>query len=221
MTARCRRRWPRSAGRSVARRKNSRRSRTCWPDAVRLAARDRRPGHRARPSPTRPPPSPPVRRSRTGRRTRSTAAALLDHDALRLLAAAERYDAASRPLQRAQALEAAAAEFARAGDRAARRGPRSPAPSRPTPPSARPRTSPGCAPRRGKERARGSPIAPAGRRPSRSRRRHRGQDQRPGGGRHPGMPPLSGSRQGVGSFRSEHTASPPAPGPAGRSAHNR
>jgi DNA-binding CsgD family transcriptional regulator len=42
---------------------------------------------------------------------------LLDHDAAALLAAAERYDYASRPLLRAQALEAAAAEFIRSGDR--------------------------------------------------------------------------------------------------------
>jgi tetratricopeptide (TPR) repeat protein len=42
---------------------------------------------------------------------------LLDHDALRLLAAAERYGDASRPLLRAKALEAAAGEFVRVGDR--------------------------------------------------------------------------------------------------------
>ena len=42
---------------------------------------------------------------------------LLDHDAAQLLAAAERYDEASRPLLRAQALEAAAEEFIRSGDR--------------------------------------------------------------------------------------------------------
>ena len=42
---------------------------------------------------------------------------LLDHDASQLLTAAERYDAASRPLQRAKALEAAARQFADAGDR--------------------------------------------------------------------------------------------------------
>ena len=42
---------------------------------------------------------------------------LLDHDASQLLAAAERYDDASRPLHRAKALEAAAREFADAGDR--------------------------------------------------------------------------------------------------------
>jgi len=42
---------------------------------------------------------------------------LLDHDASRLLAAAERYHDAGRPLQRAKALEAAAREFADAGDR--------------------------------------------------------------------------------------------------------
>jgi DNA-binding CsgD family transcriptional regulator len=41
---------------------------------------------------------------------------LLDHDASKLLAAAERYDDASRPLQRAKALEAAARQFADAGD---------------------------------------------------------------------------------------------------------
>ena len=41
---------------------------------------------------------------------------LLDRDADRLLAAAERYGDASRPLMRAKALEAAAVEFARAGD---------------------------------------------------------------------------------------------------------
>jgi tetratricopeptide (TPR) repeat protein len=44
--------------------------------------------------------------------------ALLDHDARRLLVAADRYAQATRPLPRAKALEAAAAEFARAGDRA-------------------------------------------------------------------------------------------------------
>jgi DNA-binding CsgD family transcriptional regulator len=42
---------------------------------------------------------------------------LLDHDAPRLLAAAERYDEASRPLQRAKALEAAAGGFIDVGDR--------------------------------------------------------------------------------------------------------
>ena len=42
---------------------------------------------------------------------------LLEHDASQLLAAAERYDLASRPLLRAQALEAAAAEHIAAGDR--------------------------------------------------------------------------------------------------------
>jgi tetratricopeptide (TPR) repeat protein len=42
---------------------------------------------------------------------------LLDHDAPRLLAAAERYDDASRPLSRAKALEAAGQEFAHAGHR--------------------------------------------------------------------------------------------------------
>ena len=42
---------------------------------------------------------------------------LLDHDAPRLLAAAERYDAAGRPLPSAQALEAAAGEFVSADDR--------------------------------------------------------------------------------------------------------
>jgi tetratricopeptide (TPR) repeat protein len=42
---------------------------------------------------------------------------LLDHDGARLLAAAERYAAASRPLQRARALEAAAKESAHAGRR--------------------------------------------------------------------------------------------------------
>ena len=42
---------------------------------------------------------------------------LLDHDALRLLAAAERYDDASRPLLKAKALEAAAEEFVGSGDR--------------------------------------------------------------------------------------------------------
>jgi DNA-binding CsgD family transcriptional regulator/tetratricopeptide (TPR) repeat protein len=43
---------------------------------------------------------------------------LLDHDAPRLLAAAERYDDASRPLLSAKALEAAAGEFLDADDRA-------------------------------------------------------------------------------------------------------
>jgi hypothetical protein len=42
---------------------------------------------------------------------------LLDHDPSLLLAAAERYDDASRPLPGAKALEAAAAEFIGAGDR--------------------------------------------------------------------------------------------------------
>ncbi len=42
---------------------------------------------------------------------------LLDHDASGLLAAAARYQDAGRPLPRAQALEAAADEFARVGDR--------------------------------------------------------------------------------------------------------
>jgi DNA-binding CsgD family transcriptional regulator len=42
---------------------------------------------------------------------------LLDHDAAPLVAAAERYDQASRPLLRAQTLEAAAEEFIRSGDR--------------------------------------------------------------------------------------------------------
>jgi tetratricopeptide (TPR) repeat protein len=42
---------------------------------------------------------------------------LLDHDARRLLAAAERYDGACRPLLRAKALEAAAGYLADAGDR--------------------------------------------------------------------------------------------------------
>ena len=41
---------------------------------------------------------------------------LLDHDASRLLAAAQRYDDASRPPQKAKALEAAAREFADAND---------------------------------------------------------------------------------------------------------
>ena len=42
---------------------------------------------------------------------------LLDHDATMLLAAAERYEQAGRPLLRAQALEAAAEEFIGSGDR--------------------------------------------------------------------------------------------------------
>ncbi len=42
---------------------------------------------------------------------------LLDHDATMLLAAAERYEQAGRPLLRAQALEAAAEEFIGCGDR--------------------------------------------------------------------------------------------------------
>src|SRR5580693_5716092 len=41
---------------------------------------------------------------------------LLDHDAAPLMAAAERYDQAGRPLLRAKALEAAAGEFIRCGD---------------------------------------------------------------------------------------------------------
>jgi DNA-binding CsgD family transcriptional regulator len=47
---------------------------------------------------------------------------LLDRDAARLLAAAERYADASRPLLRAKALEAAAAEHLRGGDRGPARG---------------------------------------------------------------------------------------------------
>jgi DNA-binding CsgD family transcriptional regulator len=46
---------------------------------------------------------------------------LLDHDAPRLRAAAERYDEAGRPLQRAKALEAAAEHFVDADDRGAAR----------------------------------------------------------------------------------------------------
>jgi DNA-binding CsgD family transcriptional regulator len=42
---------------------------------------------------------------------------LLDHDASRLMAAAERYGDAGRPLQKAKALEAAAENFVAAGDR--------------------------------------------------------------------------------------------------------
>jgi len=42
---------------------------------------------------------------------------LLDHDAARLLSAAERYDGAGRPLPRAKALEAAAGHLIEAGDR--------------------------------------------------------------------------------------------------------
>ena len=42
---------------------------------------------------------------------------LADHDASRLLAAAERYDGAGRPLLRAKALEAAAGHFVDVGDR--------------------------------------------------------------------------------------------------------
>jgi hypothetical protein len=40
----------------------------------------------------------------------------LDHDASQLLVAADRYDGAARPLQQAEALEAAAGEFVGAGD---------------------------------------------------------------------------------------------------------
>jgi len=47
---------------------------------------------------------------------------LLDHDAPRLLTAAERYSDASRPLPRAKALEAAAGHFIGAGDRGQARG---------------------------------------------------------------------------------------------------
>jgi DNA-binding CsgD family transcriptional regulator len=47
---------------------------------------------------------------------------LLDHDAAGLLAAAERFDDASMPLLRAKALEAAAEEFVRIGDRGQARG---------------------------------------------------------------------------------------------------
>jgi DNA-binding CsgD family transcriptional regulator len=48
---------------------------------------------------------------------------LLDRDSARLLAAAERNGDAGRPLMRAMALEAAAGEFARAGDRDQARAP--------------------------------------------------------------------------------------------------
>jgi len=41
----------------------------------------------------------------------------VDHDAARLLTAADRYDDAGRPLLRAKALEAAAGHFVEAGDR--------------------------------------------------------------------------------------------------------
>jgi DNA-binding CsgD family transcriptional regulator len=47
---------------------------------------------------------------------------VLDHDATRLLAAAERYDDASRPLLSAKALEAAAEHLVRTGDRGQARG---------------------------------------------------------------------------------------------------
>jgi DNA-binding CsgD family transcriptional regulator len=47
---------------------------------------------------------------------------LLDHDGARLLAAAERYDDAGRPLLTAKALEAAAGEFVGRGDRDQARG---------------------------------------------------------------------------------------------------
>ena len=47
---------------------------------------------------------------------------LVDHDAHRLLAGAQRYDDASRPLLRAKALEAAAGHFVDAGDRDQARG---------------------------------------------------------------------------------------------------
>ena len=47
---------------------------------------------------------------------------LLDHDATRLLAAAERYDDASRPLLSAKALEAAAGDLVHTGDRGQARG---------------------------------------------------------------------------------------------------
>ena len=73
-----------------------------------------------RPSRARPPRSPPNRRSRTGRRTRCTAAACCDHDASRLLAAAERYADAGGLLS-AKALEAAAERFVDAWRTAARR----------------------------------------------------------------------------------------------------
>jgi hypothetical protein len=42
---------------------------------------------------------------------------LLDHDATQLVAAADRYEQAGRPLSRAQALEAVGGEFIRSGDR--------------------------------------------------------------------------------------------------------
>jgi DNA-binding NarL/FixJ family response regulator len=48
---------------------------------------------------------------------------LLDHDAIRLLTAAERYRDASRPLLSAKALEAAAGEFVCAGERGQARAP--------------------------------------------------------------------------------------------------
>ena len=70
-----------------------------------------------RPSRAKPPYSPPNPRSRISRRTRFTAAACWISDPARLLAAAERYDDASRPLLSAKALETAADEFIDAGDR--------------------------------------------------------------------------------------------------------
>ena len=70
---------------------------------------------------------------------------LLDHDASRLVAAAERYDDASRPLLRAKALEAAAGHFVDADDRGQARAVFTRA-WRSTPRWARPRTSPGCRP---------------------------------------------------------------------------
>ncbi len=69
-----------------------------------------------------PQPWPPTRRSRTGRRTRCTAAACSTMTPARLLTAAERYGDAGRPLLRAKALEAAAGEFVDTGDRDQARG---------------------------------------------------------------------------------------------------
>jgi DNA-binding CsgD family transcriptional regulator len=101
--------------RSPAIRKNSRRSRTCWltPSA---SPRDRRPGHRAGP---RGHAAALAAESEIPHRQANAlyCRGLLDHDAPRLLAAAERYGDAGRPLLSAKALEAAAGDFIDTGDR--------------------------------------------------------------------------------------------------------
>ena len=79
--------------------------------------RDRRPEHRAGPSRATPRHSPPSRRSRTGRRTRCTAAACSTTTAPGCSRRRSAMRTAGRPLQRAKALEAAAGYFVDADDR--------------------------------------------------------------------------------------------------------